>query len=149
MLIDRKSKFQGRATMIKPGQDIDALLEELVSQNKSIQKATHKTMHAWRTGHKTPTNQGMSDCGESGAGIRIMTLLERSHLLNVIVVVTRWYGGTALGPARFRHITTVAVESLRNGGFLTGEGHKQEDHDDGATNVKKKSNKNKKKKKEK
>lgn len=144
VLIDRKSKFQGRATIIKPGQDINKLLEDLVANDKSLQKASHKTMHAWRTGTEdvklgkiNPTNQGMSDCGESGAGVRIMTLLERSHLINVLVVVTRWYGGTALGPARFRHITTVAVESLRNGGFLKVEG---DDHD---KTTKKKSKKKK------
>ncbi|ONH68137.1 Protein IMPACT [Cyberlindnera fabianii] len=77
-------------------------------------------MYAWRTGPapKTPTNQGMSDCGEAGAAVRLMGLLERTGLVNVLVVVTRWYGGTPLGGARFRHISTVAVEALKEGGFL-------------------------------
>jgi putative IMPACT (imprinted ancient) family translation regulator len=78
-------------------------------------------MYAWRIGHQEKqqvTNQGMDDCGESGAGMRLMGLLERSGLMNVLVVVTRWYGGTPLGSARFRHISGVAVEALRRGGIL-------------------------------
>lgn len=129
VLIDRKSKFQGRAIAIESPDQVSQVLEDLISGDKAIQKATHKTMYAWRTGRVettskgkekkvVATNQGISDCGEGGAGMRIMTLLEHSSLVNVLVVVTRWYGGTALGPARFRHISTVAVESLRKGGFL-------------------------------
>jgi len=123
VLIDRKSKFQGRATTLNSPQDVEKLLEDLMNDDKFVQKASHKTMYAWRTGSESKgkviaTNQGISDCGESGAGIRIMTLLERSGIVNVLAVVTRHYGGTSLGPARFRHITTVAVESLRKGGFL-------------------------------
>lgn len=31
---------------------------------------------------------------------------------NVIVVVTRWYGGVHLGPDRFRHINNAARQVL-------------------------------------
>ncbi|CCH43366.1 hypothetical protein BN7_2914 [Wickerhamomyces ciferrii] len=150
VLIDKKSKFQGRATVLKSAQDVETLLEDLVNNDKSIQKATHKHMYAWRVGSEQKgkiiaTNQGMSDCGESGAGIRIMTLLERSKLVNVLVIVSRWYGGTALGPARFRHITTTAVESLRKGGFLK-DGENGDDNGDGegSKHEKKKSKKKRK-----
>lgn len=140
ILMDKKSKFQGRCYAIKHQSEVDKLLEELVNDNKSIQKATHKHMYAWRTADlkisgvngkiknkkNSSTNnpvltniqQGSNDCGESGAGQRLLTLLERSHICNILVVVTRWYGGTALGPARFRHISSVAVESLKKGNFL-------------------------------
>lgn len=105
-----------------------------------VSKASHKHMFAWRTGEVvgeesfkekskkkgkkhggivlSNVQQGSNDCGEAGAGQRLLTLLERSSLVNVLVIVTRWYGGTALGPARFRHISTTAVESLKKGRFL-------------------------------
>lgn len=139
ILVDKKSKFQGRCCSISTQEEIPRLLEKLVDENKNIQKATHQHMYAWRTseveGHdpssikgkrKASKNrvvlkniqQGSSDCGEAGAGQRLLTLLERSNLTNIIVIVTRWYGGTALGPARFRHISSTAVESLRKGEFL-------------------------------
>jgi putative IMPACT (imprinted ancient) family translation regulator len=37
---------------------------------------------------------------------------------NVMVVVTRWYGGIHLGPDRFRIINSVAREALVVGGFV-------------------------------
>lgn len=63
--------------------------------------------------------QGCSDCGEAGAGQRLLTLLERSNAINVLVIVTRWYGGTPLGSPRFRHISSTAVESLKRGKFIS------------------------------
>lgn len=108
-------------------------------------KASHMHMYAWRTANnsvdkdlegksipifqkKSKRNdikkswpnlqQGSSDCGESGAGQRLLVLLERSNVVNVLVVVTRWYGGTALGPARFRHITSTAAECLKKAKYL-------------------------------
>lgn len=56
---------------------------------------------------------GFNDCGESGAGTRMLTLLQNMKLDNVMVVVTRWYGGTPLGSARFRIISSVTVEVLK------------------------------------
>lgn len=66
----------------------------------------------------TNIQQGCFDCGEAGAGQRLLTLLERSNAINVLVIVTRWYGGTPLGPARFRHICSTAAESLKKGKFI-------------------------------
>ncbi|SMN19912.1 similar to Saccharomyces cerevisiae YDL177C Putative protein of unknown function [Maudiozyma saulgeensis] len=144
ILIDRKSKFQGRSCAVTDQSDIPKLLNELVQSNKSVSKASHMHMYAWRTGEITKKNdketkkhskqnkkqnkeesvtikniqQGCADCGEAAAGQRLLTLLERANVVNVLVIVTRWYGGTPLGSSRFRHISSVAVESLKKGGFL-------------------------------
>lgn len=144
ILVDRKSKFQGRCCAIRSQTEINELLQDLLQSDKRIAKASHPHMYAWRTGSEIPqqsetkglkllskkgkktnnekkiTNieQGCSDNGESGAGQRLLTLLEQADLVNVLVVVTRWYGGTPLGSSRFRHISTTAVESLKKGQFL-------------------------------
>lgn len=146
ILVDRKSKFQARCCKLENQKDIPRLLQELISEHKSVAKASHIHMYAWQTAelahtaeitsnskgskkkNKKPDDtyrvkvkniqQGSLDCGEAGAGQRLLTLLERAHLYNVIVIVTRWYGGTPLGNARFRHISTTAVESLKRGNFL-------------------------------
>lgn len=148
ILIDRKSKFQGRCCQITNQSDVPKFLNELVQTNKSVSKASHMHMYAWRTADVTIGNQanqgkkhskgskktnkhsedetpivkniqqGCADCGEAAAGQRLLTLLERANVVNVLVIVTRWYGGTPLGSARFRHISGVAVESLKKGGFL-------------------------------
>jgi putative IMPACT (imprinted ancient) family translation regulator len=45
-------------------------------------------------------------------------LLEILELDNVLVVVSRWYGGTLLGADRFKHINQAARDALELGGFL-------------------------------
>ena len=37
---------------------------------------------------------------------------------NVIVVVSRWYGGVLLGPARFTHINNAARQLLDQCGYI-------------------------------
>jgi putative IMPACT (imprinted ancient) family translation regulator len=58
------------------------------------------------------------DDGETQAGARLKHLLEILELENVLVVVTRWYGGTLLGADRFKYINQVARDALELGGFL-------------------------------
>lgn len=58
--------------------------------------------------------QSSSDCGEKGAGARILEGVIAKHGIdNVLVVVTRWYGGTPLGGARFRHIIQAALDLVK------------------------------------
>lgn len=52
------------------------------------------------------------DDGEHGAGQCLAHLLEMRGEQGVLVLVSRWYGGTKLGPKRFAHITNVARELL-------------------------------------
>lgn len=62
--------------------------------------------------------QDFHDDGEGGAGIKIMHLLQDSNVRNVVVIVSRWYGGILLGPARFMYITDAARGVLEQGGYL-------------------------------
>lgn len=45
-------------------------------------------------------------------------LLEMLEVENVLVVVSRWYGGIHLGPDRFKHINQAGRDALEVGGFL-------------------------------
>ncbi len=56
---------------------------------------------------------GHNDCKEPGSGDRLMGLLDRLRLVNVLVAVTRWYGGKLLGPSRFRCISDSALGALQ------------------------------------
>ena len=58
-----------------------------------------------------PTYQDYDDDGESAAGGRLLHLLQLMDVWNVVVVVTRWYGGVHLGPDRFRLINAAAREA--------------------------------------
>ncbi|AMD20104.1 HCL047Cp [Eremothecium sinecaudum] len=142
LLVDRRSKFQGRCCRITNVGDVMLVLNELLKHNKTVAKASHQHIYAWRTADVTADvipkslkdktkrtqsttelaiknlNQGCADCGEAGAGSVLLRALERSQIVNVLLIVTRWYGGTPLGPKRFRNISSVAVESLKKGGFI-------------------------------
>ena len=64
-------------------------------------------------------HQDNDDDGETAAGGRLAHLLEILGVQNVVVVVSRWYGGIQLGPDRFKHINNVARKQLEMAGFLT------------------------------
>lgn len=58
-----------------------------------------------------------SDGGESGAGEKLLKLLELGGYKGVIVVVYRWYGGVKLGSGRWKFILGLANDALKDGGF--------------------------------
>ena len=81
----------------------------------------------------TPTDN--DDDGETAAGGRLAHLLQilvgvlsrtpgpalltdLQEVNNVLVVVTRYFGGILLGPDRFKHINQAARNALEQGGFL-------------------------------
>ncbi|KAK9239148.1 ribosomal protein S5 domain 2-type protein [Lipomyces kononenkoae] len=116
MVVDRKSKFIARAVEVHSLAEAQANLATLKT-NKKIANATHN-MTAWRI---KPDGNGITiqDCdddGESAAGGRLLHLL--TDLWNVMVVVSRWYGGVLLGPDRFKHINVTARDALVKGGFV-------------------------------
>ncbi|KAF8710431.1 TENA/THI-4/PQQC family, partial [Rhizoctonia solani] len=48
--------------------------------------------------------QGWDDDGEKRGGKAVVDVIEKTGLCDVVVVVSRRFGGTLLGPARFSHI---------------------------------------------
>jgi len=50
--------------------------------------------------HKNVTYQDNDDDGETAAGGRLAHLLQVMDVWNMLVVVSRWYGGVKLGPDR-------------------------------------------------
>ncbi|CAB4056039.1 unnamed protein product [Lepeophtheirus salmonis] len=68
------------------------------------------------------TDVRLSDCddddGENNAGSRILHLLDITGVENVLVIVSRWYGGVQLGPDRFKHINNAARIVLEENGLL-------------------------------
>ena len=130
ILTDKKSKFQAFSIKLNDESEIAKLLDDLKTANSKIIKSTHPTMFAWRTAklnelgnNFTNIDQGYYDCGESGAGYKISKVLENFKIYNVLCVVTRWYGGIPLGPARFRDISSVAMESIQKGDFSNSKTH--------------------------
>ncbi|BFZ61472.1 hypothetical protein YB2330_002538 [Saitoella coloradoensis] len=126
-IIDRKSVFIGHATEIHTPQEAKSALTDLL-RDKKIARATHN-MVAWRivTPGSGQVIQDNDDDGETAAGSRMAHLLELTSVQNVIVIVSRWYGGIHLGADRFKHINAAAREALRIGGFLPEEKMRREE----------------------
>lgn len=105
----KKCKFQATIVRIDSAADVKPALVEIANCPR-VAKATHPHIAAWRS--EDGAIAGFTDCGEVGAGRRLLTLLENKNCENTLVSVTRWYGGAKLGPSRFRAINSVAKEIL-------------------------------------
>lgn len=116
-ITDRKSTFQAHLTRVQCAGSIQKAMAWLLSDRK-VQSATHN-MLAYRIELETGGFLADSDDdGESAAGGRLLHLLNVVNAKNVLVVVSRWYGGTKLGPDRFKRIQTVARDLLMMHGYI-------------------------------
>ncbi|KAK5938057.1 hypothetical protein PMZ80_009646 [Knufia obscura] len=121
-----KSTFVARCLAVQNLNEATSSISHLLSTNKKVASATHN-ITAWRIKTQRSDNapeivvQDCDDDGETAAGSRLLHLMQLMDVWNVVVVVTRWYGGVKLGPDRFRCINAVAREALVNGGFVKDE----------------------------
>ncbi|KAI0806795.1 ribosomal protein S5 domain 2-type protein [Fomes fomentarius] len=114
---DRKSAFVGRACPITDPSHVPLILAHLMSDRK-IARAAHPIINAWRCRVGNVLHQDNDDDGETAAGGRLAHLLQILEVENVLVIVTRYFGGIHLGPDRFKHINQAARNALELGGFL-------------------------------
>ncbi|KNC76740.1 hypothetical protein SARC_10778 [Sphaeroforma arctica JP610] len=88
-------------------------------ESRKIQRATHN-MYAYRI-YNESKGVWLADCdddGEQHAGSRLAHLLDMQGVKDVLVVVSRWFGGILLGPDRFKHINNVARVALVDQGYV-------------------------------
>lgn len=112
VLVDRKSSFQAHFSNVSSKLEVHEVLETLLAINK-IAKATH---NIWAYSIPSETSAKAMDHdsdGESGAGRKMHAMLDLLGASRTFVMVSRWYGGTKLGPDRFRHINTLTAEIIR------------------------------------
>lgn len=126
-ITEKKSVFLARVAPVSSPDQAKQYVAHLLTTDKKAAKATHN-MTAWRI--KGPNDTSYQDCdddGETAAGGRMLHLMQLMDVWNVMVVVTRWYGGIHLGPDRFRIINTASREALVLGGFAkdSKEEHKK------------------------
>lgn len=125
VVTEKKSVFVARAAHVFDPETAKQNVRFLLATDKKASRATHN-MTAWRIRQAPPSSVVYQDCdddGETAAGGRLLHLLELMGLWNVMVVVTRWYGGVHLGPDRFRLINSVARDALVKAGMT---GHSQD-----------------------
>lgn len=116
-ITEKKSVFLARVAPVSSPAQAKQFLAHLLATDKKAARATHN-MTAWRI--RGPNDTSYQDCdddGEAAAGGRMLHLMQLMDVWDVMLVVTRWYGGILLGPDRFRIINTAAREALVLGGF--------------------------------
>lgn len=115
---DRRSVFQGHTANVRSTDEVKLVLAKLY-ENKKIAHASHN-IYAYRI-YCDDKQSWLCDCdddGEDAAGGRLLHLLEILDAVDTLVVVSRWYGGTHLGPDRFKHINNAARQVLETAGVI-------------------------------
>lgn len=113
----KKSRFIATSRPILTVQDAESALENIHTHYKS---ANHHC-YAYSVGLGVP-HERFSDDGEpSGtAGRPILEVIRRQDIRNVLVVVTRYFGGTLLGASGLaRAYTDAAAQALSHSPLLT------------------------------
>ncbi|KAJ2747715.1 hypothetical protein GGI19_006324 [Coemansia pectinata] len=113
----KKSVFVAHVAKVYSGEDVQAVRNELM-RDKKIAQATHNILAYRIRLDNGSICQDNDDDGETAAGKRLGHLLQLVEAENVVVVVTRWFGGTHLGPDRFKLINNAARQALEAGGFI-------------------------------
>ena len=104
----KNSKF---ISVIVPFDDEKNLKKELTKIKDKYKNATHYCYAYLLTNSK-----GFSDDGEPNktAGIPMLTVLEKDNLVNILVVVIRYFGGIKLGPGGLiRAYTKLTQEGIK------------------------------------
>ncbi|KAG0215203.1 hypothetical protein BGX33_001368 [Mortierella sp. NVP41] len=148
-IVDRKSVFVAHLAAIRQPGDVPWMIQQLKQENKKVIKATHNIM-AFRVENESGTiAQDNDDDGETAAGSRLLHLMSILDVKNVVVVVSRWYGGIPLSADRFKHINNAARLLLDECGYIpsstTTAGDSAAAAGGGAASGKKKGNKSNKK----
>ncbi|KAK7016715.1 hypothetical protein SK128_013251 [Halocaridina rubra] len=118
IITDRKSVFQPHLANVQSQSDVRQVLRKL-KENKKIANATHNIFaYRFLPFGSSCVSQDCEDDGEIHAGGRLLHLLQILDAQNVIVIVTRWYGGIHLGPDRFKHINNAARQILDQCGHI-------------------------------
>ncbi|KAF9151888.1 hypothetical protein BG015_006085 [Linnemannia schmuckeri] len=142
-IVDRKSVFVAHLAAIRQPGEVPYMIQQLKQENKKVIKATHNIM-AFRVENENGTiAQDNDDDGETAAGSRLLHLMSILDVKNVVVVVSRWYGGIPLSADRFKHINNAARLLLDECGYIPSSGGGTTE--DAAASGKKKSTKSNKK----
>lgn len=107
------SSFRGFCAEVCTKGQVASMLRYIKQDYPEIQSASH-VMFAYRLQTEEKPFVCSRDDGETHAGTRLVRVLEKERMLNVLVVIARWYGSQHLGEDRFFYIEEVAKEVLKD-----------------------------------
>ena len=115
-LIEKKSKFVARIKPVETQEEAEAFIDEV---RKEHWNATHN-VPAYILGMNQEIQKYSDDNEPSGtAGLPILEVLKNHEIVNCVVVVTRYFGGTLLGRGGLiRAYGGAAREALQSAGIV-------------------------------
>jgi uncharacterized YigZ family protein len=115
-LIEKKSKFIARIKTVDTQEEAEAFIEEV---RKEHWNATHN-VPAYILGMNQEVQKYSDDNEPSGtAGLPMLEVLKAHQVVNCVVVVTRYFGGTLLGRGGLIRAYSGAVrEALQKAGIV-------------------------------
>ncbi|KAJ4390253.1 hypothetical protein N0V85_007408 [Neurospora sp. IMI 360204] len=128
LLTSKDSKFLAHSTKITKQTQEKVLLNNLMRKHPNLESATH---NAWAYRVRLPNNQNRIieksfDDGEQGAGDLILRVMREMDIDDTLVVMTRWFGGTMLGPDRWRLMRSVVLAAVNQRGRKTAASSSEE-----------------------
>lgn len=106
-ITSKQSTFVARSIPISSSMEARRLREQLLSTHEDLREASHN-ISAWRVRGE----EVRDDDGESGGGTHVLKILQDANIDGVMLIVTRWYGGTFLGTDRWRIISEACHDAL-------------------------------------
>lgn len=112
-LSSKGSTFLAHAIPITSATQRAGLMKELMSQKPELGTATHNAWAVRASYGSSPLAQEASfDDGESGCGKFLLQVMKDANVKNMVVVLTRWYGGVMLGPDRWRLMRECVEDAI-------------------------------------
>lgn len=103
IIIDRKSKYTVVYNYIESRQDLDNFIK-IIKSDKYFKKATHNS-YAYRILQENwSILEWKNDDWETWAWLCILREIQRENFLNIVVVVTRFFGWIMLQNDRFKNV---------------------------------------------
>lgn len=117
---EKKSKFIANIFYVETVEQVESILKEI---RKKYFDARHHC-YAYRVIENENIREKSSDDGEPGgtAGAPMMNILKKNEMVNVLVIVTRYFGGTLLGTGGLiRAYTDATLKALEKTQIVTQE----------------------------
>lgn len=119
-IVEKKSKFIGNLFHIETKEEAENIIKQI---NKKYFDARHNC-YAYIVLENEKTVEKCSDDGEpSGtAGAPILAILKKNELANILVIVTRYFGGILLGTGGLvRAYSLATTQAIKNAVILNQE----------------------------
>ena len=119
-IIEKKSKFIGQAFYVETKQEA----EEIIKTTKKKYSDAKHNCYAYSILEDNSIITKSTDDGEptSTAGIPILNAIQENELTNILVIVTRYFGGILLGTGGLvRAYTKATTEAIKNANITQKE----------------------------